>query len=262
MRQDEKEISGSTGISWIESASQDFRLALRSLRKSPGFAVTAILTLALGIGVNAAIFQLIDAVRLRSLPVVDPQHLVGVQIKGGNYTVGISRTPATVSLALFEQVHKQQQGFSGIFAWFDHDFRIDQGAQQKRVPGLWVSGDFFTALGLVPFKGRLLSAEDDRPGCGISGAVLSYAFWQSRFGGLDSAIGSKLLVDEHLTEVIGVTPPGFFGLEVGKNFDVALPLCSHPAFHPEDFYFARHDYLQFFVMGRLKPRSAAERASA
>jgi predicted permease len=250
------------GVSWTESTLQDLRLALRSLRKSPGFALTAILTLALGIGVNAAIFQLIDAVRLRSLPVVDPQALVGVQIKGGNYTVGIRRSPATLSLALFEQIRKQQQGLSGVFAWFNHDFRLGQGAQQRRAPGLWVSGDLFTTLGVAPFKGRLLSPEDDQPGCGTSGAVLSYAFWQSAFGGQDSVIGSKLLVDEHLTQVIGVTPPDFFGLEIGKGFDIALPLCSHPAFHPEDFYFARHDYLQFFVMGRLKPGWTSEHASA
>src|SRR5580692_5917559 len=153
------------GVSWTESTLQDLRLALRSLRKSPGFALTAILTLALGIGVNAAIFQLIDAVRLRSLPVVDPQALVGVQIKGGNYTVGIRRSPATLSLALFEQIRKQQQGLSGVFAWFNHDFRLGQGAQQRRAPGLWVSGDIFTTLGVAPFRGRLLSPEDDQPGC-------------------------------------------------------------------------------------------------
>jgi predicted permease len=256
------DFGNARGVSWTESTLQDLRLALRSLRKSPGFALTAILTLALGIGVNAAIFQLIDAVRLRSLPVVDPQALVGVQIKGGNYTVGIRRSPATLSLALFEQIRKQQQGLSGVFAWFNHDFRLGQGAQQRRAPGLWVSGDIFTTLGVAPFKGRLLSSEDDQPGCGTSGAVLSYAFWQSAFGGQDSVIGSKLLVDEHLTQVIGVTPPDFFGLEIGKGFDIALPLCSHPTFHPEDFYFARHDYLQFFVMGRLKPGWTSEQASA
>jgi predicted permease len=256
------DFGNARGVSWTESTLQDLRLALRSLRKSPGFALTAILTLALGIGVNAAIFQLIDAVRLRSLPVVDPQALVGVQIKGGNYTVGIRRSPATLSLALFEQIRKQQQGLSGVFAWFNHDFRLGQGAQQRRAPGLWVSGDIFTTLGVAPFKGRLLSSEDDQPGCGTSGAVLSYAFWQSAFGGQDSVIGSKLLVDEHLTQVIGVTPPDFFGLEIGKGFDIALPLCSHPTFHPEDFYFARHDYLQFFVMGRLKPGWTSEHASA
>jgi putative ABC transport system permease protein len=249
-------------ISWTESTLQDLRLALRSLRRSPGFLVAAILTLALGIGVNAAIFQLIDSLRLRSLPVADPQSLVSVQVKGGNYTVGIRRTPAALSLALFEQIRAQREGLSGVFAWLAHDFRLGQGAQQTRAAGLWVSGDLFTTLGVTPFRGRLLSAEDDRPGCGTSGVVLSYAYWQSEFGGQDSAIGSKLFVDDHLTQVIGVTPPGFFGLEVGKNFDLALPFCSHPAFHPEDVYFARHDFMSFSVMGRLKPGWPFERASA
>jgi predicted permease len=250
------------GGSWTESTLQDLRLALRSLRKSPGFAITAILTLALGIGVNASIFQLIDAVRLRSLPVAEPQTLVTVQIKGGNHTVGIRRTPATLSLALFEQIRKHQQGLSGIFAWFNQDLRLGQGAQQRRAQGIWVSGDTFTTLGVVPFKGRLLSSEDDEPGCGTAGAVLSYGFWQSEFAGQDSAIGSKLLVDDHLTEVIGVTPPDFFGIEVGRSFNLALPFCSYPAYQPEDIYFARRDFLSFSVMGRLKPGWSAERASA
>lgn len=249
-------------ISWTESTLQDLKLALRSLRKSPGFAIAAILTLALGIGVNAAIFQLIDSVRLRSLPVADPRGLVSLQIKGGNQTVGLRRSPETLSLALFEQIRKQRESLSSVFAWLEYDFRLGQGAQQRRAPGLWVSGEIFTTLGVLPFKGRLLSAEDDHHGCGTSGVVLSYAYWQSEFGGQDSAIGSKLLVDDHLTQVIGVTPPGFFGLEVGKNFDLALPFCSHPAFHPEDVYFARRDFMSFSVMGRLKPGWTSERASA
>src|ERR1700720_2974801 len=132
------DFGNARGVSWTESTLQDLRLALRSLRKSPGFALTAILTLALGIGVNAAIFQLIDAVRLRSLPVVDPRALVGVQIKGGNYTVGIRRTPAAVSLALFEEIRKQQQGLSGLFAWFDQDVHLGEHPQQRRAAGLWV----------------------------------------------------------------------------------------------------------------------------
>ena len=96
----ERDAAETRSNQWAESTQQDLKFALRSLRKSPGFAAVAILTLALGIGVNAAIFQLIDSVRLRSLPVADPQTLVSVQIKGGNPTVGIHRTPATLSLAL------------------------------------------------------------------------------------------------------------------------------------------------------------------
>ncbi len=258
-RADQNEPSG---ISWTDATVQGLKFALRSLRKSPGFAISAILTLALGIGVNAAIFQLIDSVRLRSLPVADPLELVSVQIKGGNNTVGIRRTPAALSLALFEQIRKQQEGLSSVFAWLDHDFRLGQGVQQKHAPGMWVSGETFSTLGVAPFKGRLLSAEDDRPGCGASGVVLSYAYWQSEFGGQDSALGSNVFVDDHLTQVIGVTPPGFFGLEVGKSFDVALPLCSHRAFHPEDVYFARQDFLSLFVIGRRKPGWGSERVSA
>jgi predicted permease len=258
----ERDATETRSNQWTESTQQDLKFALRSLRKSPGFAAVAILTLALGIGVNGAIFQLIDSVRLRSLPVADPQTLVSVQIKGGNPTVGIHRTPATLSLALFQQVRKQQLPLSGVFAWLEHDFRLRRGVQQIRAPGLWVSGDTFTTLGVVPVKGRLLSAEDDRPGCGTSGVVLSYSFWQSEFGGQDTVIGSTVFVDDHLTQVIGVTPPGFFGLEVGKTFDLALPFCSYVAFHPEDVYFARRDFLSFSVMGRLQLGWSAEHASA
>jgi predicted permease len=251
----------SRGVSWAESARHDLKLALRSLRKSPGFATAAILTLALGIGVNAAIFQLIDSVRLRSLPVADPQTLVSVQVKGGNSTVGIRRTPATLSLAMFEEIRRQQKGLSAVFAWAEHDFHLGQGAQKHKVPGVWVSGNIFTTLGVVPYRGRLLSADDDRAGCGTSGAVLSYPYWQSEFAGMDSAIGSKVLVDDHLTEIIGVTSPNFFGLEVGKNFDLALPFCSHVTFHPEDIYFARRDVLSLSMMGRLAPGWIPERVS-
>jgi predicted permease len=248
--------------SWTESMLQDLKLALRSLRNSPGFTIAAILTLALGIGANASIFQLIDALRLRSLPVSDPRTLVSVQVKGGNDTVGIRRTVATLSLPLFEEIRRQQKGLSGVFAWLGLDTHLGQGAQQRRVAGLWVSGDLFSTLGVMPIQGRLLSPEDDHPGCGISAVVVSYAYWQSELGGQDSAIGSKLFVDDHLTQVIGVTPPGFFGLEVGKTFDLAMPICSYVAFHPESKYFARRDFMSFGVMGRLRPGWSYQRASA
>jgi predicted permease len=262
MRDVNPDSSGPASIPWLESTLRDFQIALRSLRKSPGFATAAVLTLALGIGANAAIFQLINAVRLRSLPVASPEALVTIQIKGGNYTVGIRKTPATLSLALFEQIRKQQQGFSTMFAWqTDNDLRLGERPQQRRVPGMWVSGDIFTTLGVSPFKGRLISAEDDHPGCGVSVAVLSYDFWQSQFAGEDSEVGSSLVIDNHRTLVIGVTPRGFFGLEVGKSFDVALPICSYAAYHPDDIYFARRDFLSFSVMGRLKPGWTSERAS-
>jgi len=250
------------GIRWPESTLQDLRLAIRALRKSPGFAVTAILTLALGIGVNAAIFQLLDAVRLRSLPVADPEALAAVRIKGGNQGFGVSGDETMLTYPLWEQIRRQQRAFSGVFAWRAFNIRLGQGSEERRLPSLWLTGDTFATLGVFAVKGRLFSAEDDRPGCGSPGAVLSYAFWQREFGGQDSAIGSSLMIDHRLTHVIGVTPPRFFGLEVGRTFDFALPLCALATYYPDDASLARRDFFSLSVMGRLKHGWTFARASA
>jgi predicted permease len=242
---------------------RDLRFALRSLRKSPGFTATAILTLALGIGANTAIFQLLDAVRLRSLPVADPQSLASVQIRGGNHGFGVTADETKLSYPLWQQIRTQQQAFSGVFAWQSNDFRLGQAGQERRAQGLWVSGEIFTALGIAPVKGRVFTAEDDHPDCGVRGAVISYALWQSEFAQQDSAIGSTLMIQGHPTEVLGVAPPGFFGLEVGKKFDFAVPLCSVSAYSPTaGEALTRRDFFWLSVIGRLKPDWTATRASA
>src|SRR5690242_186049 len=154
------------GPLWIETAFQDLRFALRTLRKSPAFAATAILTLALGIGANTAIFQLLDAVRLRSLPVADPASLVRVEIKGGLHGFGWSENETAISTALWEEIRKQSGAFSGFFAWRSGQYAIGRGEQERLAEGLWVTGEMFPILGIVPVRGRLFTAEDDRPGCG------------------------------------------------------------------------------------------------
>src|ERR1700733_11149481 len=118
---------------WFESSVQDLKAPFRSLRKSPGFAITAILTLALGIGVNAAIFQLLDAVRLRSLPVADPQTLAAVRIIGGNQGFGVSGDETMLTYPLWEQIRRQQQAFSGVFAWRTFNIRLGQGSEERRL---------------------------------------------------------------------------------------------------------------------------------
>ena len=251
-----------SGALWLLTTFQDLRFALRTLRKSPAFAVTAILTLALGIGANTAIFQLLDAVRLRSLPVADPASLVRVQIKGGIHDFGWTANDTALSTALWEQIRKQQQAFSGFFAWRSTVYGIGRGEQERVAQGLWVSGEMFPLLGIVPVKGRLFTAEDDRAGCGTSGAVISYGLWQNEFGGKDSVIGSSIVVYGHPTQVIGVTPPGFFGLDVGKEFEVALPTCSVSAYIPGDGTLIRRDVFWLQVMGRLKPGWSLQQASA
>ena len=247
--------------SWFESTAQDLKVAFRSLRKSPGFAITAILTLALGIGVNASIFQLMDAVRLRTLPVADPDRLASVEIKGGVNSF-IPVRASDLSFPLWEQVRDHQEGFSDIFAWRTNHVRIGQGVDERKGVALWLTGEAFNTLGIFPAKGRFFSPEEDKPNCGIPGAVISYAFWQSQFGGEDSAIGSTFLIERKPTRVLGVTPPRFFGLEVGHTFDFALPLCSTPSYHDDLPYFTRPDYFFLTVMGRLKFDWTLARASA
>jgi predicted permease len=246
----------------LEAVLQDLQFALRTLRKSPTFAVTAILTLALGIGANTAIFQLLDAVRLRSLPVRDPGSLVKVQIKGGIRGFGWSANDTSLSTALWEQIRKQEGAFAGFFAWRNAPYSIGQGDQQRLAQGLWVSGDLFPVLGIVPIRGRLFTPEDDRPDCGASGAVISYSLWQTEFGGKDSVIGSNLVIYDHPTQVIGVTPPSFFGLDVGKEFEVALPTCALPAFILGDGTLVRRDVFWLQIMARVKPGRTLEQASA
>jgi predicted permease len=250
------------GPAWFQSALQDLRFALRTLRKSPGFALTAILTLALGIGANTAIFQLLDAVRLRSLPVADPSSLVKVQIKGGIRDIGWRANDTSLSTVLWKQIRRQRGVFSGFFAWRSAAYAIGQGEQERLAQGLWVSGEMFPMLGIVPVKGRLFTQEDDQPGCGTAGVVISYSLWQSEFGGSDSVVGSRIVVYDHPTQVIGVTPPSFFGLDVGKEFEVALPVCSLPAYVAGDGTLVRPDVFWLEIMGRLKPGTTIEQASA
>jgi putative ABC transport system permease protein len=247
---------------WLQTALQDLRFALRTLRKSPAFAFTAILTLALGIGANSAIFQLLDAVRLRSLPVADPASLVKVQIKGGFRGFGWRMNETALSTALWEQIRKETGAFAGFFAWSSGRYGIGHGDQARLAQGMWISGEMFPSLGLVPVRGRLFTPDDDRPGCGISGAVISYSLWQGEFGGKDSVIGSTIFIYDHPTQIIGVTPPSFFGLDVGKQFEVALPACALPAYVPGDGTVLRSDVFWLQIMGRLRPGATLEQAAA
>jgi predicted permease len=247
---------------WLRTVLQDLQFALRTLRKSPAFAATAILTLALGIGANTAIFQLLDAVRLRSLPVADPASLVRVQINGGLQGIGKRTSDTSLSTALWEQIRTQRGAFSGFLAWRSAPYAIGERDQERLAQGLWVSGEMFPLLEIVPVRGRLFTPEDDRPGCGISGAVISYSLWQSEFGGKDSVIGSRIVIYNRPTQVIGVTPPSFFGLDVGKEFEVALPACSVPSFIAGDTTLVRRDVFWLEVLGRLNPGRSLKQGAA
>ncbi len=250
-------------VSWIQDFIQDLQFGLRILRKSPGFTVVAVLTLALGIGANTAIFQLLDSVRLRSMPVPNPQELVEVRVANGNGGMGINiGDNPQMTNPLWEELRGHQAAFSGIFAWGTDTFSLGNGANARNVHGLWLSGSFFPVLGIAPAHGRLLDYEDDQHGCGASVAVISYGLWQSEFGSLDSAIGSSVTVQDHSFQIVGVTPPGFWGLEVGRTFDIALPICSLETIQSVNASFHRRDVWWLTVMGRLKAGWTLDRASA
>jgi putative ABC transport system permease protein len=245
----------------------DLRYGARLLARSPGFAIVAILSLALGIGANTAIFQLLDAVRMRTLPVQDPARLARVAIvnsphccRGDFYSQNSDLTGA-----LWNAVHDQQQGFSDLAVWATNRFNLGQGGEARYANALLVSGDFFNVLGIHPVVGRLISPADDYRGCGVQGAVLSYGFWQREFGGRPDVVGSKLALNGHPFQVIGVTPASFYGLEVGENFDAAIPICSEPVFSTN---LSRPSLMDsegawwLAAIGRLKPGWTRERASA
>jgi putative ABC transport system permease protein len=247
----------------MQTVWQDIRHSLRLLRINPSFTTVAILSLALGIGANTAIFQLLDAVRLRTLPVKDPQQLAIVRIGNRNWTSGRQQGRySDISNPQWEQIRENQEGFSSIFAWAESSFNLAARGEYRPAHGMYVSGDFFKVLETQPLIGRLLSAEDDRRGCGAQAAVISYAFWQHEYNGDPSVVGRKITLDGNPFPIVGVTPPGFVGVEIGRMFDVAVPICSEPLIRGEDSILSMRQGYWLASMGRLKPGWSVERATA
>ena len=247
----------------IEILWHDLWYGVRTLARSPGFASIAVLTLALGIGANAAIFQLLDAVRLRSLPVRNPSELTVVHLADLPGWRGNRETdyPA-LNNPLWEYIRDHQHVFSQIMAWSPAVLGITEGDHERLVRGLWVSGDFFNALGVVPALGRVFTSTDDRPGCGAAGAVVSYGFWQAQLESNPHAVGQTLVIGRHAVPILGVTSPGFTGPEVGSSFDVAVPICSQSAYWTEGNWLDSSTDWWLTVMGRLKPGDSLTAANA
>ncbi|HZP49470.1 MAG TPA: ABC transporter permease [Vicinamibacterales bacterium] len=251
-------------IGLLDSAWRDLKFGARLLRLNPGFAAVAILSLALGIGANTAIFQLLDAVRLRTLPVANPQELVEVKIvktRAGR-TGDFAGRFSNLTFAQWDALRARQQAFSTLFAWGTTTFEQSTTGESKPAAGMWVSGEFFSALGVTPVLGRLLTTADDTNGCGAPGAVLSHTFWQRQYGGDPNIVGRAISLNARPLEIVGVAPAGFFGVEVGRVFDVAVPICANPLLEPEREAIATRNRWWLGAMGRLKPGWTPTRASA
>ena len=243
---------------------RDLRFALRQLRSNPAFTMIAVLSLALGIGANTAIFQLIDAVRLRTLPVTNPQELAHIDFAQGSMRSGwYSTRSARMTSALWQQIQTHPEAFSASMAWSATEFNLSQGGEIRRAEGLYVSGNFFAVLGIPTVLGRPITAQDDVAGCGAPAAVISHNFWQREFAGDSGVLGRTVVLDGKPIPILGVTPPGFFGVEVGKRYDVAVPLCADPLFS-SDHKGRTFDRQAWWLsaMGRLKPGWTTERANA
>ena len=256
---------------WRFSAVEDFlmdaRYALRTLRKSPGFTAVVVLTLALGIGANTAIFTLINAAMLRSLPVPEPGRLVMLQyaarespnVRGG-YFRGCpwKADPAphqgcSFSHPMYEQIHAQQTVFSGLSAFVGWDeFHMDADGRRSTVRGDFVGGDFFSTLGLGSELGRTLDPTDDKPGAAPV-AVLRYGYWRSQLGGDPSVIGKSVSLEEAAVTIVGVVARGFSGFDAGIPDDIWLPLASQPLLLPGRFRWDMPNSAWTGMVARLKP---------
>ena len=227
---------------WLASFADDVRYALRSMRHNPALTIVAVLSLGLGIGANAAIFTLIDAVMLRALPVSHPEAL-------RQLTMG--ERGQVFTNPIWEEVRDHQTVFRSLFAYGNTTVNLSGVGEEHPAIGGLVSGGFFPGLGLAPAAGRLLGPADDVRGCPAI-ADLSYGFWQSRFGGDPAVVGKVVELSGHPFSVVGVAPRSFSGLVVGYATQIFMPLCAEAVLRGKGSSLDRRSTWWLYVMGRPK----------
>src|SRR5688572_13236077 len=233
-------------VTWADSLLGDVRYGLRALRRSPVFTLVAVVSLAIGIGFNTAIYSLIDALVLRPLPVSHPEELV--QVTGSD-----DDTDGYFTNPLWEQLRDRQTGFTALAAWSEMRFNLADGGEARFVPALWVSGDYFRVFAMQPAVGRLISAADDRRGC-TGTAVLGHNFWQSEYAGRGDVVGKTIRIQGKPFEILGALPPGSFtGPEVGREPSVYVPICSDGYLRADQSALDRRSNWWLRVIGRRDP---------
>jgi putative ABC transport system permease protein len=221
----EEEGRDARGAAWIDSVIRDVGYALRSLRASPAFATVAVLSLGIGIGANTAIFSLIDAVMLKSLPIERPGELVRVMT--GDSTRSINSFGGIFTNPMWEALRDRTSRFAAYATSGGTEFNLASGGEARPVAAAWVNGDFFNTLGVRPELGRLLAPADDYRGCPAT-VVVSHGFWQSELGGRRDVIGKPISLTSVPYTVLGVAPEGFFGVDVGSTTQLYVPICAEP----------------------------------
>jgi putative ABC transport system permease protein len=249
-------------MQWLETAWLDVKFGARSLRKSPVFTTVALLSLALGIGANAAIYQLLDVVWLRSLPVHDPSEIVEIRTQPGKPLTGNFQGPRPrLTNALWERIRENPSTVTDLFAMGGTNFQLSSGGESRVAVGLFVSGDYFRALEATAVTGRLLAKADDFRGCPGS-AVLGYSFWKREFGGAADITNRTITLDGAVMPIAGVVRPGFMGIDIGRRVDVYVPICARPAIKKNDPALDVADSWWLAVFARLKPGVTVDQANA
>jgi predicted permease len=247
---------------WLDNILRDLKYTFRMLARTPGFTAVAVLTLALGIGANTAIFTLLDQVLLRLLPVKDPQQLVLLTMRGRHY--GSNWGGNAISHPMFRDFRDHNEVFSDMFCHFPTSASLSFGQQAERVSVELVSGTYFSTLGVVPAIGRILTPEDDKVPSGHPFVVLNYNFWKTRFAGDPQIVGKTLTLNNYKMTVVGVAQAGFDGVELGFSPKIFIPVMMQPQIivgNPEDMLKERRNrWVNAF--GRLKPGVTQQQAKA
>ena len=259
LEQVKEECRDARGVNLVETFIQDVRYGLRMLAKNPGFTAVAVLTLALGIGANTAIFTLVDAVMLKSLPVANPQELYRVGNDDNCCLIGgFQGNWGIYSYSLYQQFRDHTPEFSQMAAFQGGlgDLSVRRaGASQlaEAYAGEFVSGNYFTMFGVSASAGRLIAPTDDRPGAPPV-AVMSYRAWQQHFGFDPSVIGATFIINTMPFTVAGIAPPGFFGDTLRPDPpDFWLSLSTEPALNGQNSLLNHADLHWLYIIGRLKP---------
>ncbi len=236
---------------------QDLRFGARMLLKQSGFTLIAVLTLALGIGANTAIFSVVDAVLLKSLPVKDPEQLVLLSHTNSG------KQSDSFSYSNYEQIRNHDQTLAGVLAYYPLRLTVNvDGQPEPALNGQLVTGSYYQVLGAGALLGRMLAPEDDlKPGAHPV-CVISHNYWQRRFGADPSVIGKTIHLGGHPFTVIGVSREEFFGLEVGSVMDISAPLAMQQQVMPGSQSFAEEDWERFRLVGRLRPGVTMAQAQA
>jgi predicted permease len=253
---------------WWDSLRRNLRYGLRSLLASPGFTFTAILTLALGIGANTAVFSVMNAVLLRSLPVADPQRVVFLQTSGTPNGMGTIDWNETFSYAVYDALRHQTSALSDVIAigqLSTDKLAVRLGAEPETASANMVSGNFFSGLGVKLVRGRGFTAQDEDQHAQV--LVLSYHYWSQRFAKNPDVVGKTIYVKGVPFTIVGVAAEGFEGTEAGNSLDFWIPLQNRPEFNvlgnaPEDgqLYLQNQKWWCLHLMGRLAPGVSRDQA--